>query len=65
MHPDGIPQICGAHDGELPVIIKDSTMRGRSIPFVSLVKVTERAAFYKEPLVPSGRFNQSFHPSQR
>lgn len=61
-HPDGVPTICGAHEGELPVCIGPFVVRGHTVPFASLVKVTERMAFYREPLVPSSA-KQHFHAS--
>lgn len=71
VHPDGLHQIVGATDGELPVTLQfvgpdgqpvPFQARGRVVPFASLVRVTPRAAFYKEPLVPS---SYTFHEAQR
>lgn len=61
-HPDGLHQILGATDGDLPTVLQFQApdgspvpfeTRGRVVPFASLVRVTHRAAFYKEPLVPA------------
>jgi hypothetical protein len=44
------------HDGDLaslPVTVQNFEVRGRVVPFASLVKVTTRAAYYSEPLVPA------------
>lgn len=45
LRPDGIQQIVGyiKDDGTPPVILSED-------PFISLVKVTHHAAFYKPPM---------------
>lgn len=61
-HPDGIYQIVGVVAGDdLAVTSERIELRGRVIPFASLYKVTTRAAYYKEPLVPSSYI---FHRAQ-
>lgn len=45
-----------------PVTAENFTAQGRLVPFASLVRVTTRAAFYKEPMVPAG---YTFHEAQR
>lgn len=47
----------------LPVTAEGFTTRGRVVPFASLFKVTTRAAFYKEPMVPAS--SKTFHAEQR
>ena len=61
VHPDGVRQILGVVEGELSVTAGPLQERGRDIPFVSLVRVTTRAAYYKEPLVPA---SYTFHDRQ-
>ncbi len=67
IHDDGIHQIIGHCDGELPVTLAGDgaviETRGRQIPFASLVKVTARAAWYRAPVVPQSY--GSFHKEQR
>ena len=55
-------------DQELPVTLPLEDQQafeilGRTVTFISLVRVTERAAYYKEPMVP--RSYMSMHPAQR
>lgn len=52
VHPDGLHQICGVSDA-LPVTIEGFQALGRPVAFASLVRVTPRAAFYKEPTTPA------------
>ncbi len=62
---DGLHIIMGT-DAEfptLPVTAQNFEVRGRRVPFASLYKVTTRAAFYKEPLVPGA--THSFHEAQQ
>lgn len=65
IHDDGVHQIVGAiTDGRpLPVTLEGFEERGRTIPFVSLVRVTTRAAYYKAPMLPSTSNN--FRTEQR
>lgn len=70
IHPDGLMQIMGTDDGmpSLPVTAEGFAVQGRTVPFASLVRVTSRAAYYKEPLVPAttmGPATITFHPEQR
>lgn len=64
IHPDGMRQICGVVEEttELPITVEGFSALGRDVPFASLVRVTARAAYYKEPMVPS---SYSFHSAQR
>lgn len=64
LHPNGIAQIMGTDEGfpELPVTAGEFVAMGRLVPFASLVRVTERVAYYREPLVP-GSYN--FDPRQQ
>jgi hypothetical protein len=58
IHADGLHQILGATKGELPEAIHADDgspiemLPGRNVAFASLVRVTTRAAFYKEPMTP-------------
>lgn len=63
LHPDGLAQILGVHDGELPVCVGPFEVCGRVVPFASLVKVKRGAAYYKEPMLPTSA--QSFHEAQQ
>lgn len=63
----GPAQILGLWDESikaLPVVTPRAFIAstGREVPFASLVKVTPRAAFYKEPILPA---SSSFHAAQR
>ena len=64
LRQDGIYQIMGtdAKFPTLPVTAEGFEAGGRLIPFASLYRVTSRAAFYKEPMVPS---NYTFDPRQK
>jgi hypothetical protein len=51
----GINHIVGVWteaDGPHAVTAGPGELNGRIVPFVSLVRVTPRALFYREPLVP-------------
>ena len=65
-HRNGIQRIVGVHDGPLPDAISiPFEVAGEQIEFANLVRVTNRAAFYREPIVPmTGRLGE-FHPQQR
>lgn len=54
VHPDGLHQILGTTAGfeRLPVTAENFQTRGRVVPFASLVRVTSRAAYYREPIIP-------------
>ncbi len=54
IHPDGLFQIMGTDDGmaKLPVVAEEFEAGGRLVEFASLVRVTPRAAYYKEPMEP-------------
>jgi hypothetical protein len=62
LHPDGIPQILGEWSPDLPITAENFTLRGRLIEFASLVKVTQRAVFFREPMLPA---SYSFDAAQR
>ena len=64
IHPDGLHQILGHAGGlpKLPEVLPKFEVNGRLVPFCSLFKVTQRAAYYKEPLVPAAN---TFHEAQR
>jgi hypothetical protein len=61
---DGLHIIMGT-DAEfptLPITAQNFVVRGRTVPFASLYRVTTRAAFYREPIVPA---SYTFHEQQR
>ncbi len=61
---DGLHIIMGT-DAEfptLPVTAQNFEVRGRRVAFASLYKVTTRAAYYREPIVPA---SYTFHEAQR
>lgn len=64
VHPSGLCQIMGTLDDfpRPPVTAEGFTVQGRLVPFASLYRMTPRAAFYKEPIVPAG---YTFHEAQR
>lgn len=64
IHPDGMRQIMGTDEGfdTLPIVAENFEVRGRIVPFASLVRVTTRAAYYKEPMVPA---SYTFHEAQK
>lgn len=64
VHPSGLHEIVGTTDTlpELPIVAQGFTLQGREVPFASLFRVSHRAAFYKEPMVPA---SYSFHKEQR
>jgi hypothetical protein len=64
VHPNGLHQIIGtdAPFPALPVTAEGFHALGREVAFASLVKVTTRAAFYKEPLIPA---SAGFHAAQQ
>lgn len=57
VHSDGLHQIIGLVNQDIPVTLAGEgtviQLRDRVIPFASLIKVTERVAFYKEPMIPA------------
>lgn len=62
----GVPTIVGVlePDETVPVATDGPfEVNGRTVQFASLVRVTPRAVFFKEPMVP--RSYGSMHPSQR
>lgn len=68
-HPDGLAQILGyvPDGGTVPIVIPLQGMpamelRGRVVAFASLVRMTPRAAFYREPMIPA---SYSFHAAQQ
>ena len=72
VHPDGLHQIIGATDTQPPTVLQfrgpdgvvvPFEIRGRVVPFASLYRVTRRAAYYKEPLVPGA--SHTFHEAQQ
>lgn len=62
LHPDGIAQIVGVWSADTPQTAEGFTLRGRLIPFASLVKVTQRAVFFREPMLPA---SYSFNAAQQ
>ena len=62
LHPDGIYEICGVEQEPRIITAENFTLRGRFIEFASLFKVTTRAAYYREPIVPA---SNGFHEAQR
>ena len=62
LHPDGIAQILGEWSPDMPHTAEGFTLRGRLIPFASLVKVTGRAVYFREPMIPA---SYSFHAAQQ
>jgi hypothetical protein len=62
LHPDGIPQILGEWSPDLPITAENFTLRGRPIAFASVVKVTQRAVFFREPMIPA---SYTFDAAQR
>lgn len=67
VHADGLHQIIG-HSGDLgkhkiPVVMPPIDLRGRTIEFSSLYKVTPRAAYFKAPMLPVAR--NTFHEEQK
>lgn len=68
-HPDGLAQIIGhvPDGGTVPIVIPlpgmpAMSLCGRVVAFASLVRMTSRAAFYREPMVPA---SYSFHAAQQ
>lgn len=66
VHKDGIHQIIGATDGELPITIYGNggpfEAMGRQIEFASLYRVNTRGAYYREPITPA---THTFHEAQK
>ena len=67
MHPNGLHQIIG-HSGDLgkhkiPVVLPAFKTHGRVVEFSSLYRMTTRAAYFKEPMLPSS--GQTFHENQK
>jgi hypothetical protein len=57
VHPNGMHQILGHAPAEYPITLPlpgtpPMDLLGKEVPFASLVKVTERMAVYKEPMIP-------------
>lgn len=64
VHPDGLHQIIGHGEGlsALPVALPKFQVRGRTVQFSSLYRVTPRMALYREPIVPA---SYTFHEAQQ
>lgn len=62
-HATGLTALCGLWEGPPPVVLPPFQVLGETIPFASLYKVTERAAYYRAPVVPKSY--GSMHPAQK
>lgn len=66
VHDDGLPQILGVADTPPVVLAGEGAVievRGKTIPFASLYRMTTRAAYYKAPISPA--IANSFHKAQQ
>jgi hypothetical protein len=61
IHPDGVHEICGVVD-QYPITLGPFPTRGRLVAFASVIRVTARAVFYKEPMIPA---SYTFDAAQR